>query len=128
MNNPEQKFSKWLRGKLPGHCLRVENVLERGTPDINWCHESMDCWIETKIMSDGKCYISPEQYAWGVRRMVSGGVVFIIALDPEDDEVYVWMWPLLIVRSGDKLRVMTDPCARMSRDQFSPVYLQQLLV
>ena len=39
-----------LRRKLKpyGHCVRVENAIEVGTPDVNLCVQGTESWIELK--------------------------------------------------------------------------------
>ena len=37
-----------VRKGLPGHLVRVENAVEAGTPDVNYCIDGAEGWIELK--------------------------------------------------------------------------------
>lgn len=80
----EQAFSKWLRSKLPGHVCRVENTIGSGMPDINWCYEGKEIWIETKMTLTNSVLLRKEQWAWMRRRDVAGSQVRIVAVLPRD--------------------------------------------
>lgn len=82
MNHAEKTFNNWLRGKLPGDYMRIENTTMQGVPDINCCWDGREIWIESKIYYPD--YESPllekEQFAWGFRRTHNGGTVWVLAL------------------------------------------------
>lgn len=85
MNQPEKTFNRWLRSKLPGDFMRVENYTMLGVPDINCCYGGQEIWIESKIYypAHDSPLLEPEQYAWGYRRTVNGGLVWVLALHGE---------------------------------------------
>lgn len=49
----------------------------QGVPDLNYCINGREGWIELKATSGWKVNISPEQVAWIERRMRNGGCVTI---------------------------------------------------
>lgn len=49
----------------------------RGVPDLNYCHNGCEGWIECKATSTDKVDIRPEQIAWAERRARHGGRVFM---------------------------------------------------
>lgn len=76
----ESEFWALVKGKLPGHAERVENALTKGTPDVNMCHESIELWLELKILdAKGTCQLRPEQVLWHRKRQEHGGRVFVLA-------------------------------------------------
>jgi hypothetical protein len=80
---PEDKFWHWLRENIPGHVQRVENGIDRGTPDVNACHEGKHVWIELKVAdTDMSVAVRKEQRVWAYRRTKAGGKVILLALYP----------------------------------------------
>jgi hypothetical protein len=69
----------------------------RGIPDVNYCHQGGEFWVELKIVKGRSIDLSPEQVAWHFRRTRAGGKTFIIARDKFDgprkgkgDIIYIW--------------------------------------
>jgi hypothetical protein len=68
---------KWLK---PLHGVSVENMMERGTPDINWSGG----WMELKYVAAWpkkedtlvRTKNRPAQIPWAKRRVAAGGIVF----------------------------------------------------
>lgn len=71
---------------------RVENVILTGVPDINFCSEGSECWIEQKSPKEPKRKstllfgsnhkISKDQKNWFKRQMDAGGkAYFLIVTD-----------------------------------------------
>lgn len=114
----EQKFSAWLRGKLPGHVVRLENSIGAGMPDINWCYGGREVWIETKILRAGHAKLEREQYAWGMRRQVDGGRVMVVALDLDSDCVLTYAFPFSVIVMGKYLAIMSLPDTTFRRRDF----------
>jgi hypothetical protein len=113
----EQAFSAWLRTKLPGHVVRIENTIGAGIPDISYCSKQTgDVWIETKIVRNGQVKLEKEQYAWGMRRTLCGGKVFVVALDADIVEVY--RFPFAIVQSGKYLAIDELPLIQVKKKDF----------
>lgn len=63
----------------------------RGVPDVNFCVNGIEGWIENKITSGWKVKVRPEQVGWAERRTRAGGRVFIAvrAKGPERDELWL---------------------------------------
>lgn len=73
--------------KLPGHWTRVENRVEAGTPDVNYCFESADRWVITgwielksldRWLRDADApvkvdHFTKQQRFWLRRRCANGG-------------------------------------------------------
>ena len=85
--NPETKFSKDFRSKLPkGHILRVENPAGPGTPDLNLCIRGVESWVEFKRVKKlpkspqtpvfTGC-LEPHQVLWHFNRSRAGGRSYI---------------------------------------------------
>lgn len=45
---PEQKFWQLIKDHVPGHVIRVESVVGSGVPDVNYCHQGNEMWLELK--------------------------------------------------------------------------------
>ncbi len=76
------------KGGLPGHWVRVENRVGRGTPDVNYClPEGTEGWLELKSLgrfpanSDHEFRIrhfTRQQRFWIRARVRVGGVVAVL--------------------------------------------------
>jgi len=89
---PEAKLYQVIKRKLEKTChiQRIENLVERGSPDINVCHESgIEVWIELKIGIFP--LIRPEQIAWGRRRARKNGRCFV--LSRSEKKIRIWKHP-----------------------------------
>lgn len=104
----EKNFSRWLMSKLPGDVQRIETTIGRGTPDITWCHEGLEVWIETKVGLKNHIRLRPEQYAWGRRRAAAGGIVLVIAETPERN-IFVYRHPLEVRQCSKYMLITSDP-------------------
>lgn len=68
-----------LRDHLPHiHWQRVESGTSRGIPDMNYCVDGAEGWIELKWTLGWTVDLRPEQVAWLMRRSRSGGRVHIL--------------------------------------------------
>ena len=91
--------SLWVafRQALPGDChaVRVENCVEVGTPDVNFCL-AVDYWVELKVQDAPKRrktkfkieHFTMEQRQWLVDRCRSGGNAFLLV---QVGVVYLWL-------------------------------------
>lgn len=110
--NAETAFYNKIKDHLPGHVQRIESSSGSGVPDVNGCHMFKDYWIELKIVLDHRgVVIRKEQYAWGMRRSNAGGRVFVIALEPNMEEILFWKYPFDVVPEGHqgKYVLITGP-------------------
>ena len=49
----------------------------RGVPDMNFCYNGVEGWVEFKRTKHWKVNVAPEQVAWIERRLRAGGSVLI---------------------------------------------------
>lgn len=61
------------------HCFRIENTLERGTPDVSLTVNGKQYWIELKVQVTNKILIRKEQNVWHFRHQLSGGKSFVFS-------------------------------------------------
>jgi hypothetical protein len=59
-------------------------------PDVNYCGEGSEGWIELKKTDGWVVNVSPHQVAWMERRMRAGGRVFIMVRRKGDE---LWLLP-----------------------------------
>ena len=45
----EAELWKLLKKNVPGHMVRIENLVGRGVPDVHACHRGKTLWLELKI-------------------------------------------------------------------------------
>lgn len=106
----EKEFSAWLMrtiNKIPlCHAVRLENSIGAGIPDINCCVGGAEVWIETKVGCQ-TILLRKEQHAWITRRVVSGGVVFIVSHCPVHEMVAVRQTPVAVRKHGDYLEIVS---------------------
>ena len=98
-SNPETRFGKRLRKKLPpGHDIRVENPACPGTPDFNDCVNGVEFWIEFKQVKAMPKLLStpvfsgclrPEQVVWLYKRSRVGGRCYIAGSVEDLDITYI---------------------------------------
>jgi len=80
------KLREALRGH--GHFVRVENAVESGTPDINFCNNyGVDHWIECKHVAKWPTrnatalrvhHFTAEQRLWLAQRIKAGGNAWVL--------------------------------------------------
>lgn len=97
--NPETAFYNKIKDHLPGHVQRIESSSGSGIPDVNGCHSGIEYWIELKVDVKRLILLRKEQYAWGMRRALSGGHVMVIALVAET-LIQCWKYPLQVIPHG----------------------------
>lgn len=81
----ESSFWQTLRKNVKGHLERVENMVGTGTPDVNFCIEGIEGWIELKHVHywpkrGGALKIDHytlEQRLWHDKRMKNGGICLL---------------------------------------------------
>lgn len=70
------------------HCVRIENAVSSGLPDVNCCYNGKDFWIELKIVREGRVQLRSSQTAWITARSGFGGRVVLLAKSDEDLIMY----------------------------------------
>jgi len=78
-----KEASLWalLKEHLPkeAHFQRIETGgTGKGVPDVNYCYEGKEVWIELKSIEGLKSTLTPFQIAWIYNRYRSGGNTFIL--------------------------------------------------
>ena len=75
------------RMKLHGHFERIENMVGRGRPDVNYCIQSSEGNIELKQIQNWPTraetvvpikHFTPQQRIWIRQRCAAGGRVFVL--------------------------------------------------
>ncbi len=83
----ESAFNSWLRDRLPGMSVRIENAIGSGLPDIALFYEGQTYWIESKVGKNP--LLRPYQFTMHLRMWSHGGVnVLIFLLDGDTMRVY----------------------------------------
>lgn len=75
----------------------------RGVPDLNYCCDGAEGWIEMKRVNGWRCRIDPEQIAWMERRIRAGGRVFLAARRREPPQTF-WLFSGSAARGLASLR------------------------
>lgn len=115
----EKQFSAWLMKRLNerGHAQRIETTTSNGVPDINWCVDGKECWIETKIGCT-EILLRKEQYAWGMKRSVHGCNVRVFSYCPKHDAISIYIFPLTVKVKGKYLKIASPPAMLIDRSLF----------
>lgn len=78
----EAQLWQLVKSNFPkgSHVQRIETGgTGRGIPDVNFCHEGKDIWIELKSISGNKLTLTEFQIVWMHKRVTSGGRCFVLA-------------------------------------------------
>ena len=61
------------------HVQRIETGLTgKGVPDLNYCQNGKEIWIELKSIQGNKSQLSPFQIAWIHNRAKAGGNCYVL--------------------------------------------------
>ena len=82
--------------------IRIESSASNGIPDLNFCHEGFDVWMELKILHGDRIYLERFQSQFHVRRNRAGGKSIIFAADPKRIKVLRLSDPLALSKAIDK--------------------------
>ena len=77
----ESQLWTLVKENLPkdAHVQRIETGLTgKGVPDLNYCQNGKEIWIELKSIDGNKSQLSPFQIAWLYNRMKAGGKCFVL--------------------------------------------------
>lgn len=87
MRVKEKQFWKTLKNHLPGDVSRIENVADKGTPDVSGAW-GQDYWVELKVC-ENKTKLRPvhsllenSQYVWHHRRGKQGSIIYVAVYYP----------------------------------------------
>lgn len=91
---PEQKFYYLIKDHIPGHVNRIENSTGVGIPDVNFCFDGLETWLELKanvnllVVQDeviqipfGTKRLRDSQLIWHGQRTKAGGRVLVAIRD-----------------------------------------------
>ena len=95
-NSTKEKFLKALKG-LKKDFKRIENNVSSGTPDVNYCIEGKEGWIELKHAKEWPKrggplklrHFTSEQRLWIRTRQKAGGNAYVL-LKVEKDYFLFW--------------------------------------
>lgn len=77
-----------LKKNLPQvHWQRVENSVGPGTPDVNYCYDGKEGWIELKCL--GVMHIRKAQHIWLARRAKALGRCVLLIGTRSGDLIYI---------------------------------------
>jgi len=90
----KQKFSH------AGHWQRIEDGINRGIPDVNYCIRGVEGWIELKEIANWPRRVNTpvvfrwekEQRFWARRRGKAGGLVWLLLAVKESREWLLFWW------------------------------------
>ena len=71
----ESDFWLQVKANVPGHLIRIENLAGVGTPDVNACHNGIECWLELKVAKGHQIYFRAAQVVFMTRRVAEKGRV-----------------------------------------------------
>jgi hypothetical protein len=83
-----------------GHWQRIENVIDKGVPDINFCVAGIEGWIELKEIphwprskyTPVKFRWEKEQRFWARKRGAAGGNVWLLLRVKESKSWLLFWW------------------------------------
>lgn len=93
----EKLVHAWLTRNVPADYTRIETNTALGVPDVNYCLNGQEGWIEYKVIENRvlqpdtmvRIRLRPEQVAWLTRRRGNGGRAFILIGSPTGELVVV---------------------------------------
>ena len=77
----ESQFWTLVKPHIPkdAHVQRIETGLTgKGVPDLNYCQNGKEIWIELKSIQGNKSQLSPFQIAWIHNRAKAGGNCYVL--------------------------------------------------
>lgn len=67
---------------------RIENTAGTGISDVNICSHGVEVWLELKVFRRKYLHFRTSQRVWITRRTSVGGLVWIVARNGDDFEIY----------------------------------------
>lgn len=94
------EFKKHLKGF---HFQRIETGLTGGgVPDVNYCFDGVEGWIENKKTDGWKVTIRPDQCGWISRRVRMGGRVYVAIRRKKSTIDELWLV------NGSSIKILTE--------------------
>jgi|TARA_A100000172_G_scaffold81078_1_gene72829 penicillin-binding protein-related factor A (putative recombinase) len=53
-----------FKKNIPGHLVRIENIVTKGVPDVHCSRNGKSVWVELKITNGTRVYFQPSQIAF----------------------------------------------------------------
>ena len=103
VNDP---FRKGMVEAFPQiHWQRIENTTGVGVPDINFCLDGVEVWVEDKWTPSKKGArfshpLTPSQCGWILKRVHSGGSAWVLARRVDTFRLWHGSWAKEIVDQG----------------------------
>jgi len=60
----EKDLWRLIKQKIPGHLIRIENIVGRGIPDLHACHNGKNLWLELKMGKGNSVQFQNSQIAF----------------------------------------------------------------
>jgi hypothetical protein len=104
------------------HVQRIENRMSSGVPDINFCGNHGEKWIEAKYLNSipkngvFDTGLNPQQINWTRARRSAGGEVFVVFRIKGRTELFCFIpWAIPCNADNGKLRVSINDCQVFER-------------
>lgn len=123
----ETKLKVKLKSYLPKrtHFQPIESMTSLGVPDVNFCLDGSEFWVELKIvLGEEKLRfqkpLTPYQWNWLRRRVKSRGNVWIVGQHKKDLLFYNCS-KKLAKYSKNRKDLPSDPCYRVTQSELQIV-------
>jgi len=74
----ESNLWQQIKRNVPGHLIRIENLVGAGVPDVNACYQGSEVWIELKVAKGHWVHFRTSQIAWFAKRLPHLGNVKVV--------------------------------------------------
>tara|TARA_R100000234_G_scaffold46829_1_gene27997 strand:- start:17908 stop:18315 length:408 start_codon:yes stop_codon:yes gene_type:complete len=64
-----------FKKNIPGHLVRIENIVTKGVPDVHCSRNGKTLWCELKITNGSRVYFQPSQIAFFTEAKKHGSIV-----------------------------------------------------
>lgn len=103
---PEQKFYYLIKEHIPGHVNRIENSTGVGIPDVNFCFDGLETWLELKANVNLLCAEEEViQIPFGTKRLRDSQIIW------HGQRVNAGGRVLIAIRDGDTIKILL--CRKM---------------
>lgn len=128
VNNP---FREGMVAAFPRvHWQRIENSVGAGVPDVNFCLDSLEHWVECKWVPSVKGArfshpLNTSQSGWILKRVHAQGSAWVLARRVDTFKLWHGSWSREIVDAGWNAE---DPCVIMEQPWNWPLMVNSMLV